>query len=226
MPAFRVDAPWLCTGTFVNADYLRSRLPATVTTFKAAPVGGWFFPGNATGGPAWAPPDVFPCWAANETCYTLQQGIVELWQFFLSTKCTATVDPAVAWHCATVHVMYPFIETRMFVIENEADTNQLLVQLRMPAVKNNETERYVKYFTSAMRTSTSQAKNNVLFLASCFEHTSGLGVSGTTAINGHTSGELLGPWFNGASDPTAQYVDNCPDLPCNPTCNTKFPSSG
>jgi hypothetical protein len=51
-PALRSAKNFLLTGssaggigTFMNADYLRARLP-WVPNFRANPVGGWFFPGD------------------------------------------------------------------------------------------------------------------------------------------------------------------------------------
>lgn len=50
-------------GTFANADWLGSVLPPSVY-YRAAPIGGWFFPGDSSDHPgdeSWydAPPPVF-----------------------------------------------------------------------------------------------------------------------------------------------------------------------
>ena len=67
--------------------------------------------------------------------------------------------------------------------------------------------------------------SDALFLSSCFEHTAGLGVGPDflTRVKGKDPGVLLGQWFYDrlpASDRI--LIDDCGELPCNPTC-TDYP---
>lgn len=89
---------------------------------------------------------------------------------------------------------------------------------------------YVTYFGNSFRESTRQVITNAkegdgLFLSSCFAHTEGINVEGSTRINGYGPTEMLGNWFYERAGRTPyQLVDDCPeDLPCNPTCTTLTP---
>ena len=100
--------------------------------------------------------------------------------------------------------MLPYVTTRMFYMQNVFDTYQV-GQLGVPeGVYNEDTEGYVSYFGRSTINSTAAVMSgqpaNGIFLASCYEHTGGLGVGGSTTIGGRSSGEVLGDWFYGRGE--------------------------
>ena len=64
---------------------------------------------------------------------------------------------------------------------------------------------------------------NGVFAPSCFAHVEGLGVPGSTQINGTTSGQLLGDWFSGRGHPRRLIEAAAPDgQPYNPSCQGQY----
>lgn len=216
-------------GTINNADWLTSVLPSSVIV-KAAPIAGWFFPGNfpdqIAAGRAWEGPSLFPDFAAGVTTASANQSafISELWQTHVSPDCTAAQKPGEEYKCFTAHVAYHYVKTPLFIMENNYDSNQLTAQGKLPQNQytSEEGKKYIAYFGRGMRNSTSTLKpGDGIFLSSCLAHGAGLGVGGESAIQNVTSGTMLGDWFWGRP---GHYVarDTCDaangDLPCNPTC--------
>ena len=68
------------------------------------------------------------------------------------------------------------------------------------------------------------AKSDGLWLASCYSHTGdykgGSAHSGAavTRINGSTIMDVIGDWFFERNARSHRVVDQCGELPCNPTC--------
>lgn len=111
-------------GTFLNADFVAATLPSTVRV-RANPQAGYFFP----------PVTPFASWAAGNTAppYAGQSAaLLALWQPFGNAACAAVNN---ATYCAPVYASYPYIKTPMFLIENQADSNQVrpcTARLRSP----------------------------------------------------------------------------------------------
>lgn len=238
-PALRAAKHFLLTGssaggfgTFVNVDYVASRLP-WVTNFRGSPAAGWFFPGDAPDNPSqpWQIPSDWPHWSVGQVGGNpdVRNGSVALlWMTRLHPRCSAANPPLRCW---SVGEMYPYIESPLFVQQNMYDTNQLEVQLLMPSNITDDVEGYVRYFGYAMRNSTRDVlakKGDGLFLASCLEHGGGLQPGGSTQSGGLNVTIMLGDWFFGRGAVSHVQIDDCsgasdPDLPCNPTCNNLQP---
>jgi len=224
-------------GVIYNADWLGSVLPPAAT-LKAAPVGGWFFPGNfpdqIEAHRSWCTPSLYPDFVAGTAtnCTVQGLGVDALWDSFYGECADVLKDKS--YQCSTVHVMYHHVHTPMYVMEYMYDKNQIEVQGLMPAAdaKTPDGKRYQEYFGAGMRNSTLSLKpGDGIFLASCLGHTEGLSVGGTTPIQGKFSGEVLGDWF--FNRPTSDLIlrDTCDashgNLPCNQECHTgPSPSPG
>lgn len=223
-------------GTLFNADWLGTMLPSGAS-IKAAPLGGWFFPGNyadqVTHGRPWSPPSSFADFA-NHTAsdHRLQDMFVQsLWKSYISLDCMADQRKGEEYHCSTAHVAYHYVRTPMYVMENTYDTNQISAQGGLPKNQfhSDQGTKYIQYFGTGMRNSTSVLKKgDGIFLSSCLDHTSGLHVGGSTTIQGKSSGQILGDWFFDRANPFIVLRDACDatnnDLPCNPTCDGLGPS--
>eukprot|EP01084_Bolivina_argentea_P259618 438109_1 len=228
-------------GTFGNIDWLCTEMKKIGKykdniTVKAAPIAGWFFPGNVTDEPLdpMMPPNDYPHWVANENGGEgHNDSIVVLYDGYLLPNCVQALGKENAWHCGSVHNAYPYIEAPIFVLENKYDQNQIYAQMLMP--KNpvtNETIGYVEYYGINMDrsiiTQLIDEKNdkNGLFYPSCFDHGTGLSIGGTggTIINGYNSSQLVGDWFWERNKLPHIVYDTCNSvenqLPCNPAQNS------
>ena len=225
-------------GTIYNADWLKTMLP-TNALLKAAPLGGWFFPGNyadqVQDNRDWSPPSLYPDFIQHKvTDHTLQSVFVnELWKPIISKDC-AIQNVNQEYICGTVHVAYHFVKTPLYIMENMYDTNQITAQGKLPTKIYDTAQgmKYIQYFGIGMRNSTSLLKKgDGIFLSSCLEHTKGLHIGGTTSINGtKLSGSILGDWFFDRPNPNLITKDSCDvsnnDLPCNPSCRNIHPGPG
>ena len=166
-------------------------------------------------------------------------SIVLLWDSFLDATCTSNLsnNGFESWHCSSVHNLYPFIETPLFILENKYDNNQIEGEMGMPVnTVNNDTIKYVTYYGDSMKRSildsiryyhnnNKERPENGLFFASCFDHTSGIDIANDnakTTINGYNSSQLVGSWFWELNEYPIRVIDDCIDdaLPCNPTCDS------
>ena len=231
-------------GVFGNYNWFYSHMKSNAVNkdiiIKAAPMSGWFFPGNDTidqPDDPLAPPNDYPHWVANQTGGEGHDpSINELWDTYLIPECVEALGNE-SWHCSSVHNIYPFLKGPIFVMENKYDTNQIHAQFLMPENPvTPQTIGYVEYFGLDMENSIftriidiNNATNGVYF-ASCFDHGGGLGIglsSGASTINGYNSSELVGDWFWERNKLPHFVYDTCNDqknlLPCNPTCDTYPP---
>ena len=185
------------------------------------------------------PPDDYPHWVANQNGgATHNDSINELWDVYLDSECVGALGPNKSWHCLSVHNIYPFLKGPIFIMENNYDTNQIQEEGQMPHNEvTNDTIGYVEYFGLDMRNSIYTRivdVNNVtngVYLASCFDHGTGLGIGlepgQASSVNGYNSSELVGDWFWERNKLPHFVYDTCNDngnlLPCNPTCDTYPP---
>lgn len=233
-------------GVFSNINWLYDEIKQARyknnITFKAAPMSGWFTPGNSTDqlNNPMMPPNDYPHWIKNEDGGEgHNNSIVELWDGYLIPDCVAALGRNKSWHCSSVHNLYPFIRAPIFVMENKYDKNQIVQQLLLPMHPvNNGTIGYVEYFGNAMdrsimtRIIENKNQSNGVFYASCFDHGTGLGIGlppgKATTINGYNSSELVGDWFWGRNKLPHFVYDTCNDeknqLPCNPRCDPYPPN--
>jgi hypothetical protein len=209
-------------GTFVNADYLADRLPQA--TVKAAPNAGWIFPAALPGDL----PDIYrpSDWAHfvagthgnmnydNNSVPAFITG--ELWNSrgLLPAACIADQKPDEWWACTSIHTLYKYIKTPIFVLENQYDTNQIFTQEGAPKHAKSKQEyatlvRYIVMHGEAMRNSTAQVLNDAplhkaqgtdgLFLPSCLEH--GVGVK----VQGQSWQPIVSDWFWGTGKLKQHY---------------------
>jgi len=211
-------------GTIHNIDWVRDFFPSS-TVVKGAPLGGWFVPGDAPDQPNAAfPPSQWPDWSMGKvTPWGVAGGEYDVWSPYHNPGCAQAFPPNGS-SCISASAAYQYIKTPMYIMENNYDANQL-ASFGFPSTTHSEmAQNYMRYYGRAMRNSTAQVNlkpADGLFLSSCFDHTAGLGVGSDfhTRINGKDPGALLGEWFYDrlpASDRIV--VDDCGELPCNPTC--------
>ena len=229
-------------GTLMNCDFIADYVQSKghSISVKCAPNSGWFFPGNTSDqrSAPMLPPNDYPHYIEGNNSVPGGWGhdgtVPALWESYLHPDCVEKVkyeEPLAPWHCFNVHTLYPFIKTPVFIMQNQFDSDEITVEMEMPNEVNDNTKRYVSYFGDSMQNSIlnymlsaeNEKKGNGAFLASCYEHVSGLniGIKGaTTEVMGHYSSDVVGDWFWGRNElPHVVYDDNTCELPCNPDCH-------
>jgi len=218
-------------GTFHNCDFLADKLASLGISAEVscAPKAGWFVPGfTEDQEDPELPPSTWDNWSAGKTGGP-DSGGAEVWQAYAHPDCLKAHSSSDANKCSSASVVYPFIRTRMYFMQNMYDPAQINGQfgLRKSDMQTKQGKEYIAYFGRAMRNSTNQVltkPGDGLFLASCYAHGDGLGVGpvGTTKVKGLTSAQGLGDWFTGKPTLPTILIDDCemesPGLPCNPTC--------
>jgi ribosome maturation protein SDO1 len=226
-------------GVFKNVDYLASRLPHAVV--KGAPDAGWFFPAAL---PSDLPNVYSPSdWAhfsvgqhGNQQTAANGTQVNEfvhgtLWQErgLYPAACVADQKPDQWWACGTVDKLYKYIQSSIFVLEAQFDTDQIFQQMGAPEAPTNPMLfHYIEMYGEAMRNSTAQVLTNApltkkpqpdgIFHPSCLSHAVG---KGAIALNGTQSLPILGDWFFERNEMLPhRLVEHCPPssegMPCNP----------
>jgi len=192
-------------GTFHNTDYFFQTF--TRAKVRASPQGGWFMPNAST----------FDDWSHGKSSLA-NDSTVHLWKAQLHPECVAYMK--LNWfECISVDVMYSFLATPVFVVQNQFDTNQIFVWLGCPR-SSPLTQNFIEYYGDRLRLSAQQIKpqSDGAFLASCLEHTANLHLTSGTRINSVSYSQALGDWYFNRK-PSSMYIDHCPDKkPCNPKC--------
>ena len=99
--------------TYLHADYVQSKMPASVTRFKAAPVSGFF---------------LFHATAAGVLDYPTRMQYVYGMQNSsggVNAACHVAMAPAEAWKCIFANYSYAHIKTPIFVINSAIDAWQM-----------------------------------------------------------------------------------------------------
>jgi len=198
-------------GTFVNADFVRERLP-NVPDFRAAPQGGLFFPDVADNFTAWQNGVDGPPYAGQDS------PILALWQPFENEACVAAKGVG---YCGSVSFSMPFVKTALHISENQEDSNQLFAQLGVPANLSNPLVRsfVAPYFQNAMRASLSQLKaTDAVWAPACVAHTENLNLVSSTRVSGVSLSDSLSSWYSGSGAANRVLTDTCDGISCNPTC--------
>jgi hypothetical protein len=201
-------------GAFIHADWLADALGPAVDV-RATPQGGFFFPNvvpyvlfalNITDGP-------YP-WQLLPT--------YEVWDSYTSPACVAAHNES---FCSSINNAYPFIRTRLYVVENVADSNQIYTQLGCPSDGSAGEKAYIAYFGQRMREAigatvlANATKGDGLFLPACVAHTEDTYVSDPLTITGVAQGSSLLGWYFASPGVPTQLQDGCTGpLPCDPQC--------
>eukprot|EP01084_Bolivina_argentea_P235904 396814_1 len=228
-------------GTIGNTNWLYNEMKniRDNITVKAAPVAGWFFPGNTTDqlSDPMMPPNDFPHWLVHKSGGPEHDDSMNiLYDGYLDPNCVKGLGEKNAWHCGSAHNLYPFIEAPIFILENKFDSNQITSGGEMPTnVVNNDTIGYVEYYgidmDRSILTQLIDEKNdkNGLYYASCFNHADLTFPHSGVRVNGYQTGEIVGDWFWERNKLPHFVYDTCNNdtykLPCNPTCNPYPPTS-
>jgi len=220
-------------GVFFNCDFLQSYLTqlGSSASVSCSPMASWFWPGFNEDNPEDpdATPTPWPAWSAGQLGPGLGPGASPLTvqQYYLPEACVADRSDE-PWKCLSAHVMYPYIQRPMFVIQDMYDTSQIHAegQLNLPKseVFTQQEREFIAYFGQSMRKSTKMVEQHPkgkqgdgLFLTSCYAHG-----QNTANLSGTFKYTALYEWFIGSGEVAPILVDDCemtgPGLPCNSGC--------
>ena len=218
------------TGVLNNADFFRERWISQSAIFRAAPISGFFFPGEVVLYPEYILGITIPFNPLASDYITSWYGSA------LDESCVNATPERQQHRCWDASYLYNFVDTRLFVIQNRFDTCQIEEVLLCPygQIQNNSTESFVQLFgdttakglASTVQGTRGKQKGDGLFSPSCLSHTTDFCIQGGPAVNGKQIKEMLPKWFL-EDDPIAasafQEVDSCNDSeethsPCNNHC--------
>ena len=227
-------------GTFHQVDRLQSYLAPGVVV-KAAPVSGWFMPaetGDFDGkGPlptkkSFAPPANYSAFKSGVVPEPSNASFQAMAKHEIQLKGDGYVLPACAadhpddiFVCLTADTFYHYVKAPVFVIENRFDKYALEQEEGFPDDHSGpEPQAYLRYYGRATVVSVSQVgkgshAGDGLFLASCLDHTGNYMANTKATINGTTFVAPVGDWFFERNKMSHLLMDDCGDLPCNPTCD-------
>ena len=214
-------------GTYGNVDWLASVLPHA--RVQGAPIAGLFFSVNASDSPEWAPPSDWPHWSKNESAGPGRTAeLSQLWQGLLHKECAAAQPAGAEFRCGSAGVLYPYLRSPMFILENQFDSYQLFTSMQLPQKKSALEGEYVDYFGKAMRSTLGQVAlkpSDGVFGASCLDHCSGLfyvGTPSTTIADASgrklNSAQALAEWWDGERRFLLE-PRSARGLPSNPSCD-------
>ena len=220
-------------GTLTNADTLTDMLPAAAAV-KAAPMSGWFWPGlseDHSQADGWCSPSKFPDYNAGRptNCSMIEgnyRGLIGLYDAYPHPACVAALGASSSWKCYTMHVSAQYIRTPLFIAENRFDSVQINGDGELPPAQRDTAagKAFLAYYGRAMNASLQQfsqregGASDALFVPSCFEHCTDMGLSDKLQVNGVRLAEALGSWFFERGAVPRVLADDCGDAPCNPTC--------
>ena len=218
-------------GVHNNADYFREHWLSPSTKFRAASVGGFYFPG---------PVIMFPEYILNISIpiNNLATKYLTSWYGSALDESCLTETPEKYHHkCWDSHYLYNFIDSQLFVMENRFDESQIHDVLLCPSneIENNSTLGFIKWFGNTMsdglrltvQADRGKQKGDGLFSPSCLSHTTNFCIQGGPVVKNEKIGDILPKWFM-EEDPliasSYQVVDSCNYientlLPCNTYCS-------
>eukprot|EP00164_Ancoracysta_twista_P007215 GFYU01010211.1.p1 GENE.GFYU01010211.1~~GFYU01010211.1.p1 ORF type:complete len:441 (+),score=117.53 GFYU01010211.1:173-1495(+) len=187
-------------GAFLNADFVADELH--YANVKAAPQDGWFLD------------------APTDKWYLPRFGIRMigarvLYDGYLPPACTRNhwFEPS---NCYLGQYSFETIKTPLFVANSIFDTNQLFEQDGSTKTDKAYIAKFGAFMLNTLKQVTARQTTG-MFIPECFIHD----IPYTTAkVNGVSFMQSVGEWYVGQDVP--KLIDNCGDLPCNPTCPTSL----
>ena len=142
--------------------------------------------------------------------------------------CAAAQPAGAEFRCGSAGVLYPYLKSPMFILENQFDSYQLFTSMQLPHQKTALEGEYVDYFGKAMRSTLGQVAlkpSDGVFGASCLDHCSGLfyvGTPSTTIADASgrklNSAQALAEWWDGERRFLLE-PRSARGLPSNPSCD-------
>ena len=218
-------------GVHNNADYFREHWLPSTTKFKAASVGGFYFPG---------PVVMFPEYILNISIPVNSFASKYLTTWYgsaLDESCLRGTPERYHHRCWDSYYLYNFIDTQLFVIENRFDESQIHDVLLCPCheIKSDSTQDFIKWFgetmcnglKSTVQGDRGKKKGDGLFSPSCLSHTTNFCIQGGPVVGDKKIGNILPKWFmedNPLIASSYQETDICNNientkLPCNTYCS-------
>ena len=156
---------------YLHADYVRTRMPKTVTKFKASPVSGFFLLHEDAAGTPLYPNEM-------EYVFKMQNSTGGV-----NAKCIASLPEAEQWRCIFANYSYAHVESPIFPLNSAIDAWQMGNIWKgdagctrpgfgkCSAGQIKDLNGYMGDFVLDMqRTKTFRKPGNGAFVESCYEH--------------------------------------------------------
>jgi len=223
-------------GTFNNADFMREKWLAPGTYFRTAPISGMFYPG---------PVVPYEDWIAGVNESMNSDASLYLTSWYDSALDESCVSDALASNfqphrCVDAHHLYQYIDSRMFLIENQFDWWLMQNILGCPCNQTDivSTRHFIEHHgqllldgvENTIRSTRGITKGDGGFVPSCYGHCETHCMRGGPEIDYGgklvTLSQVLGQWFKEKKSTEASkylVLDTCsnPDgkkMPCNLKC--------
>ncbi|KAH3760039.1 pectin acetylesterase [Pelomyxa schiedti] len=234
-------------GLLMHADYVKSILPKTVTTYKTADLSGFFLNHNNVEEKAVYPDQMKYVWSMQNLSASA------------NPSCLSSKSPENQWLCAFAAENYPFVEAPIFVSNSAIDWWQVTciltaepVPLNSPSNGNcsaapgwnscsnhllsctpDQVQVYMDYGDTFLQTINSTyvftKDGNGAFISSCFTHGYEIYTYSwqSVTIDGVTMRDAFSKWWYSESTtpasqnthlPCTYSLSDPPNYQCNPTC--------
>lgn len=219
--------------TFLQADFVATLLPPTVTRYKAVPVSGFFL--------------MHPTLAGEDSFVAAMRSTYALHNASVPAACTSRLAEGDAWRCFFANYSYETSGTPMFPIQSTVDLYQLFAILQAggwDAGCLNRGLQFANCTTSQLESFNGYAAallsdwgaglaagkatrpGEGAFLESCLEHVAeqSHAMYDGYAIGGVSVQQALAGWWTSDAEPAARHVYRPCALSltsphqCNPTC--------
>lgn len=212
---------------FAYVDYVRDMLSSSVAVI-GAPVGGYYFSNNWTYTGVQPPPNRFIPWTYKDMEY-----YYSLWNAFVPRRCAASLV-ATPWICIFAHASYPTLSSPVFVAEGQTDKVVMPLHDGLPQLWMQDQKlclqsvhgcpapvvEYMRSWRDHMADSIKQvvdsSRGDGLYHPACLVHTEF--EASHPIVHGFAYLEAFGSWLF-KRDTKMNWVDDCGEVLCNPTCN-------
>lgn len=198
-------------GAFYYVDTVASLAPKA--DVRGAPVGGYFFP-NVSMYSEWL---VDPTAGLPDSYF---ETLATLWDMWHHPGCAAAMPANQSFLCGDVSMLFPFIQSELYIAENWFDSNQIFVELGAPL--SSVADPFIVYYGQRMRASMQQVLDSPstgLFLPSCLSHVLDLiQAPDMPTIHGVSYAESFMAWALRSHLAPYKLVDPCVSSPLGMPC--------
>merc|ERR1711998_446848 len=197
---------------------------------RAVPIAGWFYPDVAN----------FSAWKRNASAgfdWNTTMKLARTWtdegspySGWADESCKEALGLE-AYKCGSIGVVYPYIKTPLFVLENQFDYEQIFGELKLPRpsktmgpISKLEALAYIRYYGQRQRSSLRQIGShdtNGLWAPACLDHAADFGLNSTKLlVNGIALRTAMLDWFetNGTGGPNV-HMEACAEKGLGTPCS-------
>eukprot|EP00117_Sycon_ciliatum_P025550 scpid91484/ scgid21183/ Protein notum homolog len=158
-------------GAFEHVDFFASEFPKAHV--RGTPQGGYYFPVVGA-------PQTYQEFVAKQPAPNRTSALFDLYNASVNAACLAA-NPSSAFQCgpANLDYMINYLQTPVFVAENQFDKQQIFERMGCPEKQTAEVEAYIKYYGELMMAAMGKkvigsSLGHGLYFPACLQHTGDL----------------------------------------------------